>query len=262
VAGDRPVGDRRRRKALRRGPAGRGPRVPVAAGRRLRLLRLRRRPAGRSGRDVPAAGPGRGRLPDQRQPHDGLCRRPDPGVRRVPSRHHRVLSGQSGSVRRPRGPGASRPVGRTPAHHPGSAQPLPCSLRPRLGARGRRWRGHGLDHRSGISNALRDADGLAAAVIAGLGGARPLPAALADHHRRRDARLRPVFDFTVGLTRFRGLRPVERAFFAAVADRPEETQRFLAAFTGVTPINRYLSLATAARVLVGPRRSSRRPAAA
>jgi hypothetical protein len=101
----------------------------------------------------------------------------------------------------------------------------------------------------GISNALRDADRLAAAVIAGLGGARPLSVALADHHRQRDAQLRPMFDFTVGLTRFRGLSRVTRAFFTAVARQPAETQRFLGAFAGVTPIDRYLSIANVARVL-------------
>lgn len=114
----------------------------------------------------------------------------------------------------------------------------------------------------GISNALRDADGLAAAVVAGLGGARPLAAALAEHHRRRDARLTPMFDFTVGLTRFRGLRRFARAFFAAVADQPAETQRFLGAFAGVTPIDQYLSIGNVARVLVRARASARRASAA
>jgi len=114
----------------------------------------------------------------------------------------------------------------------------------------------------GISNALRDADGLAAAVVAGLGGARPLAAALAEHHRRRDARLTPMFDFTVGLTRFPGLRRFARAFFAAVADQPAETQRFLGAFAGVTPIDQYLSIGNVARVLVRARASARRASAA
>ncbi|MBX6750416.1 MAG: hypothetical protein IRY85_12235 [Micromonosporaceae bacterium] len=93
-----------------------------------------------------------------------------------------------------------------------------------------------------------DADRPAAAVIAGLGGARPLSAALADHHRHRDARLRPMFDFTVGHTRFRRPSRLTRAFLTAVARRPEETQQFLGAFAGVTPIDRYLSIANAARV--------------
>jgi 2-polyprenyl-6-methoxyphenol hydroxylase-like FAD-dependent oxidoreductase len=108
----------------------------------------------------------------------------------------------------------------------------------------------------GISNALRDADRLAAAIVAGLGGARPLAAALAVHHRARDAAVGPMYDFTVGLTRFRGLNPVQRALFTAIASNPAETDRFLGAFAGVTQIDRYLSFRSAARVLA--RRHTRR----
>jgi 2-polyprenyl-6-methoxyphenol hydroxylase-like FAD-dependent oxidoreductase len=101
----------------------------------------------------------------------------------------------------------------------------------------------------GISNALRDADRLATAVVAGLGGSRPLAGALRAHHRERDRALRPMFDFTVGLTRFRPLSRLQRALFTAMAGQPAEFERFLAAFAGITPIDRYLSLGTAARVL-------------
>jgi 2-polyprenyl-6-methoxyphenol hydroxylase-like FAD-dependent oxidoreductase len=101
----------------------------------------------------------------------------------------------------------------------------------------------------GITNALRDADRLSAAVVAGLGGARPLTAALADHHRGRDAAIGAMYDFTVGLTRFRGLNAVQRALFTAIAARPAEIERFFGAFAGITPIDRYLSVGNAARVL-------------
>jgi len=108
----------------------------------------------------------------------------------------------------------------------------------------------------GITNALRDADRLASAIIAGLGGARPLAAALADHHRHRDAAVRGMYDFTVGLTRFRRLSPLQRALFTAMAHRPAEFERFLGAFAGITPIQRYLSAGTLARALLhrGPSR--------
>jgi 2-polyprenyl-6-methoxyphenol hydroxylase-like FAD-dependent oxidoreductase len=114
----------------------------------------------------------------------------------------------------------------------------------------------------GITNALHDADRLASAVIAGLGGARPLTAALADHHRQRDATLRGMFDFTVGLTRFREPTRVQRALFSAIADRPAEIERFFGAFAGISPIDRYLSMGNAARVLAGCRRRDYELAAA
>jgi 2-polyprenyl-6-methoxyphenol hydroxylase-like FAD-dependent oxidoreductase len=101
----------------------------------------------------------------------------------------------------------------------------------------------------GITNALRDADGLAAAVVAGLGGTTPLAASLAAHGRRRDRAIRPMYDFTVGLTQFRPLTPMQRRLFTALRDRPAEISRFLGAFAGITPIDAYLSVRNAVRVL-------------
>src|SRR6185312_21085 len=104
-----------------------------------------------------------------------------------------------------------------------------------------------------ITNALRGADLLADVIVAGRGGARPrrsaerpcagerphaeepagaaepLRAALADRERRRDAAIRPVYDFTVRLARFRPRR-VERLLLASLAGRQAEIDRFLGAF--------------------------------
>jgi 2-polyprenyl-6-methoxyphenol hydroxylase-like FAD-dependent oxidoreductase len=102
----------------------------------------------------------------------------------------------------------------------------------------------------GITNALRDADLLAAAVVAGLGGARPLRAALAERQRRRDAAIRPLYDFTVRLAEFRP-RPVERLLLASLAGRPAEIDRFLGAFTGVVPVREYFTPGNVARLLGG-----------
>jgi flavin-dependent dehydrogenase len=114
----------------------------------------------------------------------------------------------------------------------------------------------------GISNALRDADRVAAAVVDGLGGTRPLATSLAEHHRHRDRELRAMYDFTVGLTRFRPLSSLQRALFALLAGRPQEISRFLGAFAGVTPIDRYLSLGNATRVLARCDAGRAQPAAA
>jgi 2-polyprenyl-6-methoxyphenol hydroxylase-like FAD-dependent oxidoreductase len=118
----------------------------------------------------------------------------------------------------------------------------------------------------GIGHALRDADGLAAAVVAGLGGARPLAAALAEHGRRRDREISASYDFTVGLAEFRPLTALQRLLFTSLHDRPAEITRFLAAFAGITPIDSYLSVPNAARVIAGSwftaaRRDDRRTAA-
>jgi 2-polyprenyl-6-methoxyphenol hydroxylase-like FAD-dependent oxidoreductase len=106
----------------------------------------------------------------------------------------------------------------------------------------------------GITNALRDADRLAGAVVAGLGGARRLTAALADHHRDRDRAVRGMYDFTVGLTRFRPPSLAQRLLFEALQGRPAEIERFLGAFAGITPIDAYLSAGNLLRVLASHER--------
>jgi len=101
----------------------------------------------------------------------------------------------------------------------------------------------------GMTNALRDASYLSAAVVAGLGSSRPLAGALRDHQRRRDRAIRGMYDFTLGLAAFPPARPGQRLFLAAVAADQQETDRFLGAFAGIVPPEDYFTLGTVARVL-------------
>ena len=102
----------------------------------------------------------------------------------------------------------------------------------------------------GISHAFRDAELLADAIVAGLGGARPLRAALAEHWRRRDRAIRPMYDFTVRLAGF-APRPADRLLLASLAGRPAEIDQFLGAFAGVVPIEEYLAPGNVLRILGG-----------
>jgi 2-polyprenyl-6-methoxyphenol hydroxylase-like FAD-dependent oxidoreductase len=101
----------------------------------------------------------------------------------------------------------------------------------------------------GMTNALRDASYLSAAVAAGLGGSQPLAAALRGHQRRRDRAIRGMYDFTVGLAAFRPATRIQRRFLAAVAADQQETDRFLGAFAGIVPPEQYFTLSTVGRVL-------------
>src|SRR5215470_3122713 len=101
----------------------------------------------------------------------------------------------------------------------------------------------------GMTNALRDASYLSAAVVAGLGGGGPLAAALQDHQRRRDRAIRGMYDFTVGLAAFPPAALIQRRFLAAVAADQQETSRFLGAFTGIVPPEEYFTLRSAVRIL-------------
>jgi 2-polyprenyl-6-methoxyphenol hydroxylase-like FAD-dependent oxidoreductase len=101
----------------------------------------------------------------------------------------------------------------------------------------------------GMTSALRDASHLSAAVIAGLGGSRPLAAALRCHQRRRDRAIRGMYDFTLGLAAFSPATPGRRRFLAAVAADQQETDRFLGAFAGIVPPEQYFTLGTVVRIL-------------
>jgi 2-polyprenyl-6-methoxyphenol hydroxylase-like FAD-dependent oxidoreductase len=104
----------------------------------------------------------------------------------------------------------------------------------------------------GITNALRDAELLAQAIIAGLDGARPLAASLAGHQRRRDAAIRPMYDFTVRLAGFATPSVAQRQLLAAIASQPAEVETFLGAFAGIVPVGSYFSIPNMLRIL-GPR---------
>jgi 2-polyprenyl-6-methoxyphenol hydroxylase-like FAD-dependent oxidoreductase len=101
----------------------------------------------------------------------------------------------------------------------------------------------------GMTNALRDASYLSAAVVAGLGGSRPLAGALHDHQRRRDRAIRGMYDFTLGLAAFPPARPGQRHFLAALAADQQETDRFLGVFAGIVPPEHYFTPGTAVRVV-------------
>ena len=101
----------------------------------------------------------------------------------------------------------------------------------------------------GMTNALCDASSLSAAVGAGLGGSRPLAAALHDHQRQRDQAIRGMYDFTLRLAAFRRPPPGQRRFLAAVAADQQETSRFLAAFAGIVPPEEYFTVGTMVRIL-------------
>ena len=104
----------------------------------------------------------------------------------------------------------------------------------------------------GMTNALRDACGLSAAVVAGLGGSRPLAAALREHQVLRDRAIGGMYDFTLGLAAFRPATLTQRLFLAAIAADQREAGRFLGAFAGITAPDDYFTLGTAVRIL-GPR---------
>jgi 2-polyprenyl-6-methoxyphenol hydroxylase-like FAD-dependent oxidoreductase len=101
----------------------------------------------------------------------------------------------------------------------------------------------------GIGDALRDAELLAGAVAAGLGGRRPLAEALAGYERDRDRAALPMYEFTTELASFAPPRPEQRALFAALAGRPADLDRFLGVLTGTVPMAEFFSPRNLLRIL-------------
>ena len=101
----------------------------------------------------------------------------------------------------------------------------------------------------GIGDALRDAELLAEAVAAGLGGRRPLAAALAGYERARDQAALPMYDLTTELAAFAPPRPEQQALLAALASRQADVDRFLGVLTGTVPPGEFFSARNLLRIL-------------
>jgi 2-polyprenyl-6-methoxyphenol hydroxylase-like FAD-dependent oxidoreductase len=93
----------------------------------------------------------------------------------------------------------------------------------------------------GMTHALRDADYLCAAVVAGLGGSRPLAAALREHQRRRDQAIRGMYDFTLDVAAFPPLTLLRRHFFAAIASDQGHIDRLIGVLAGTVPVDEYFT---------------------
>src|SRR5262249_60967910 len=88
----------------------------------------------------------------------------------------------------------------------------------------------------GIGDAFRDAELLAGAVVAGLGGGRPLATALAGYQRARDRAARPMYGFTARLAALRPPSPGENALFEALSHSPPDAHRVIALPARVVPV--------------------------
>jgi 2-polyprenyl-6-methoxyphenol hydroxylase-like FAD-dependent oxidoreductase len=97
----------------------------------------------------------------------------------------------------------------------------------------------------GISQAFRDAELLADTVATG--------APLEDYQRRRDADALPIYEMTADLASFAPPQPEQQQLFAALAEQPEEVNRFFGVINGSLPMAEYFSPENLMRV-VGARR--------
>jgi 2-polyprenyl-6-methoxyphenol hydroxylase-like FAD-dependent oxidoreductase len=105
----------------------------------------------------------------------------------------------------------------------------------------------------GISDAFRDAELLAIAVHAGLSGRTPLPAALAEYERRRDALSAHGFQSTVDFARLQPPSPMMQQLLVALRDAPADRDRFFGTVAGTVRGEEYFAPDNVERILAGVR---------
>jgi flavin-dependent dehydrogenase len=101
----------------------------------------------------------------------------------------------------------------------------------------------------GITDAFRDADLVASAVDGALSGQRSFDDALAEYEQRRNAAVRPMYEFTYKLAQLEPPSADEHALFAALRSNQSETERFLSTIAGTVPIPEFFADDNLARIV-------------
>ena len=101
----------------------------------------------------------------------------------------------------------------------------------------------------GINDAFLDADSLASAIDAGFSEQRPLNQALAEHTSLRDARVKPLHDFTCELAMLAPPPPFMQQLFMALHRSQKATNEFYAAITGSMPLPAFMNPENVGRIM-------------
>jgi 2-polyprenyl-6-methoxyphenol hydroxylase-like FAD-dependent oxidoreductase len=100
----------------------------------------------------------------------------------------------------------------------------------------------------GMTDALRHAEFLASAIMAGLSGSRPLDTALSDYSRRRDEDAQPMYALTHDLARLAPPPPPVAELLSALQDKPGDTSRYLGVMAGTVSVADFFGPANLARI--------------
>lgn len=101
----------------------------------------------------------------------------------------------------------------------------------------------------GMCDVLRDAEGLADAIDAGLAGRAPLDAALDAHARRRDAAGAETYQLNLRMARFEPEPAPMRRLREALRGNQADTNRFFMATSGMIPREAFFAPDNVARIL-------------
>ncbi|WP_433305519.1 FAD-dependent oxidoreductase [Actinoplanes sp. CA-030573] len=103
----------------------------------------------------------------------------------------------------------------------------------------------------GITDAFLDAEGLAAALDATLGGDEPYEEAMADYQKRRDARAMPVYQMTLGIASLQPPDEQMAGLVSAIAGNQPAMDAFARLNSGVTSPPEFFAPDNIGRLLAG-----------
>jgi 2-polyprenyl-6-methoxyphenol hydroxylase-like FAD-dependent oxidoreductase len=106
----------------------------------------------------------------------------------------------------------------------------------------------------GMSDAFIDAELLVEALDAGFGGRRDLEEALAAYESSRNARVRPMYEFTYEIAGLEPAPPPLQQLFGALEGDQASTNAFLTAITGGAPIAEFMSPENLDRIVTAARK--------
>ena len=112
----------------------------------------------------------------------------------------------------------------------------------------------------GISDAFIDAEGVVAALSAGLSDGGAFDPLLSAHEAARNERVRPMYEFTTHLAALEPPPPEMQALFAALRHNQDATNAFLSAITGAIPLPDFMSSGNIARIMAGANAAENSPA--
>ena len=101
----------------------------------------------------------------------------------------------------------------------------------------------------GISDAFRDAEGLANAIDNGFSGRQALEDALADYERQHNESAMPGFELNFQFATLQPPPPEMQALFGTLRGNQTEINRFVGALVGTIPIPEFFAPANIQRIL-------------
>jgi flavin-dependent dehydrogenase len=108
----------------------------------------------------------------------------------------------------------------------------------------------------GITDAFRDAELLAAALVQGLSGGRPLAAALADYERQRNDFTMPLYEFICELAALAPPTPEQQALFGALAHNPAALTQFIGVLDGTVSVPAFFAPENIGRIMAAAQRGA------